>query len=89
MNKIRMAVATIRLHDTPVVLVNHDRFVEILSRESQRMKEAISPFAKPLADKVMRSMAVVAPCNVVMGRLNPSVVVILHHVAIRTSLALG
>lgn len=52
--------------------------------KSQRMKKAVIPFGHPLADRVVGKMAIVAGGDRMVARLEPRVVVGLHHVAIGT-----
>lgn len=82
--EIGMAVATVCFHHATVVIVDHDGVVKILRRESQRVKEPVSPFAVPFANKVMRRVAIVAFGDVMMSRFDPRIEVILHDVAVRT-----
>lgn len=81
--KIGMAIATVGFHDASVVVVDHDGLMKVLRRKSQRMKESIATFAEPFPKEIVRCVAVVAFRDIVMRRLYPRVVVILHDVTVR------
>ena len=72
------------LRDHFVTRLDLNRVVIILRGESNRMKQAVVSFCDPLADEVVRKMAVVAGCNVVMTAVLPRIVVFLHDMAVGT-----
>jgi hypothetical protein len=55
------------LGDTAVPWLDLNRFVKILQREGERMKESIVCFRNPLHDRMMWEMAIVAHRNVAMA----------------------
>ena len=60
----------------------------VVKRERQRMKEAIVGFGDPLADWIMREMAVVTDRNVVMAGFLPGIVRLLHHMTVDAGLGI-
>ncbi len=72
--------------DSPVSIVDLNRFVEPPSRESEGMVPAIERLGGPFPQEIVGGVAVVARCYGVMGGLGPGVVVVLHHMAVRAGL---
>jgi hypothetical protein len=58
-------------------------FMKVLQREGQRMKKSVVGLGDPLADGMMRQVAVVTNCDMAMAGILPRVIVSLHDVAIR------
>ncbi len=83
MNEIPVATQTSILSHSAISGFDLDRFVKILQGERQRVKEPVVRLGDPLAQKVVRQMAIVADGDVPMPRVQPGIVVILHDVAIR------
>lgn len=86
MDDIRMAVQACLLGDSLVSGFGSNRFVEVFEREGQRVKEAVVRFGDPLADRVVRQMAVIADRDVSVCGILPRVKMALHNVAIDTRL---
>lgn len=86
MCKVGVAIAAIGFNHTAVVVIDHDGFMEVARRESQRMKETISPFAEPFANEVVWCMTVIALGYFVVSRFVPRVIVVVHDVAVGTCL---
>lgn len=84
-DNLRMAMATRLLRHAAVVVVDQNLIGKITGRKRQTMKEPITGLAVVLVHgRVVRSVAVVAGSNGTMRRLQPGIVVPLHHVTIRT-----
>jgi len=52
------------------------------------VKESVVGFGHPLANEIMRQVAIVADCDVMVAGVLPSVEMILHHMTIDTCLGI-
>lgn len=79
----RMTAATGVFRDGFIHLRRLERLVKSTGGEGQRVVESVNTLDRVFPEKVMRRMAVVADRDGVMAGLEPGVVMVLHHVAIR------
>lgn len=86
--KILMATAAGILGDSQVSFLNLQGFREIIQSECERMEKAVVHFCDPFAQGVIGQMAIIADRHVMMARLLPSLVMVLHDMAIRAGLRL-
>lgn len=77
-----MTGKAVGLENPCVRLLDHDRLVEILRRESLRVMPAVFGLCNVLAEKVVVQMAVDADRNRMVARLPPRVVRRLHDMAV-------
>ncbi len=71
-----------------VTRLDPQRIWVVVKGKCQRVKEAIVGLGNPLSDRIMRKMAVVTDSDIVMARLLPGVVGLLHHVTVDTALGI-
>src|SRR5262245_8803662 len=84
MNNLRMAFTTGALRYFAITLV-HQNFVRVTSGgKCERMPESVFSFGKVFRKKSGRRMAIIACSYRTVTRLDPSIVITLHYVAIRT-----
>ena len=86
MNNRLVAMQTSSLSHAAVSWLDLNGFVEVFQRKCQRVKEAVVSLDQPLPNKVVRQMAIVADRHMPMAGMLPRIVIILHHMAICTSL---
>lgn len=88
MHKITMAVHAGALSDSAVAWFDFDRIGIATQGECQGVEESIVTFDDPLADFVVRQVAIIANGNMVVRTLLPRIKVRLHHVTIDARLGL-
>ena len=88
MNEVGVAMQTGILRDLAIARLDSQRLGIVVQRERQGMKEAVIGLGDPLADWIVRQMAVVTNGNIVMARLLPCVIRLLHDMAIDTCLGI-
>lgn len=77
-----VAVAARKLSDPTIAFRHPDRFMKSVGCEIVGMPEAVGGFRHILADKTRRSMTIVADGDRVMTRLDPTVVLVVHDMAV-------
>src|SRR3569832_496353 len=78
-----MAVQAALLQNAGVLLLDHDRLVEVLQREALRMVVAVLGLGDVLADVIVRQVAVDAGRDAMVAGFLPRVVLRVHDVAVR------
>lgn len=86
MDEVFMAVDTSLLSNLAIPRLDLDWIVIVAKCKSERMEEAVIRFGDVFADKVVWQMTVVADSHVMMTAMLPRVVMLLHHMAVRTAL---
>lgn len=86
MDKVFVAVNTRTLRHFLVSWFNLNRFVVVVQCESDGMEETVVRLCDPFANKVMGKMAIITDSDVVMRAILPTVIMLLHDVAIRARL---
>lgn len=84
LHDVFVAVAASVFHDLSRKLRDLDRFMEVAGRKIIRMPKSISSFGVPFAKEVVRSVAVVTPDSLSMARVYPTVILLIHNMAIDT-----
>jgi hypothetical protein len=82
-DNIDMAIEASVLRHPAIPRLDLYWFMKVLQREGQRMKKSVVGLGDPLADGMMRQVAVVTNCDMAMAGILPRVIVSLHDVAIR------
>ena len=82
MHEVRMAVQARVLRHAPVPRFDLDRFMEILQREGERMKEAVVCLGDPFAERMVREVAIITRGYMFMTARLPRVIVVVHDVAV-------
>src|SRR4051812_621526 len=80
---ILMTFATRVFRDAQAAILDLDWFVKVARGKGERMKESVFCLGQILRDKRRRRMAVVAGRDRVMARLDPTIEVIPHDMAVR------
>jgi hypothetical protein len=80
MDKIAVAIQTRMQRDPTIAGFNLYGFVEFACGKGQGMEKTIVHFGYPFTEEVMRQVAVVADCHMVMARFLPGIEMALHHV---------
>ena len=78
-----VTVAASKFSDPPIAFRHPDRFMKSVGGEIVRMPEAVRGFRHVLANKTRRCMTIIADGDCMMTRLYPTVVLVVHDVAIR------
>ena len=77
-----VAVAARKFRDPTIAFRHPDRFMKSVGCEIVGMPEPVRGFRHVLADKTRRSMTIVADGDRVMTRLDPTVVLVVHDMAV-------
>ena len=85
---ILMTFATRVFGDAKAASLDLDWFVKLARGKGERMKESVFCLGEILRDKPRRRMAVVAGRDRVMARLDPTIEMIPHDVAVRAGLGI-
>jgi hypothetical protein len=80
MDKIAVAIQTRMQRDPAIAGFNLYGFVEVACGKGEGMEKTIVHFGHPFTEEVMRQVAVVADCHLVMARFLPGIEMALHHV---------
>lgn len=83
-NKVGMTMQTGMLRHLAIARFNTQGIGIVVKCERQRMEEPVIRFGYPLADRIVREMAIVADRHVMMTRFLPGIVRLLHHMTVDT-----
>lgn len=86
MDEVGVAMQAGMLRDLAIARLDSQRLWVVVQCERQRVKETVIGLGYPLANRVVREMAVVTNGNIVMARLLPCVIRLLHDMTIDTCL---
>jgi hypothetical protein len=81
-NEITMTIQAISVKNGRASRTDSDRFFEILQRERLGMVIAVGHLRQPLAEKIVRDMAIVASGEGVVAGLLPAVKLIAHDMTV-------
>ena len=87
-NHIEVTLHAVALENSPVLLLDHDRFVKILKGESLGMVVSIFGLGNVLAHEGMRKMAIHTGRNGMVTRLQPGLVLRGHDVTVDACLGI-
>lgn len=77
-----MAIEASTLCHAPISRFNLDGLVKVFECERQRMTKTVVCLGKPMANKIVRQMAIVAGSDVPMAGVLPGIVIVLHNMAV-------
>jgi len=83
LDDVLVAIPARSLGNLPVPWSNLDRFMEIPQSKRHRVMISIQCLGHVLTHELMRGMAVVTDRDRMMTRLQPTIEMIIHHVAVR------
>ena len=86
MDKVLMTMQARVLSDFPVARFDPQRIGVVVECERQRMEESVVGLGYPFADRIVRQVAIVTDGDLMMARLFPGVVRLLHHMAVDAGL---
>lgn len=82
LHHLSMALNAVVLEDGSVLVVDANRFVEVLQGKTFRVPEAVLGFGEILADKVVGQMAIDATGNCMVAGLLPAIVLFTHDMTV-------
>jgi hypothetical protein len=87
-HNVRMATTTRIFCDLAIPLIDPDVFREITRGEPKGMPEAVQSLGGILANHIVRRMTIIARGHTAMTAVDPTVILLLHDVAVDTSLGI-